>query len=114
MIRKQLCCVCIGLLLACRIVAVHGADEPLTGEALYNSDKAPDSVLYDLPQKVVPGVWSAIGATAPQTYANSWHNNNLSFVVTDAGVLVVNAGANYLLAKALHDEINKVDRNSVV
>jgi dienelactone hydrolase/glyoxylase-like metal-dependent hydrolase (beta-lactamase superfamily II) len=81
---------------------------PLTGEALYNSDKAPESMLYDLPQEVVPGVWSAIGATAPGTYANSGHNNNLSFVITDAGVLVVNAGDNYLLAKALHDEIKKI------
>ena len=84
------------------------AGEPLTGEALYNSDKAPDSMLYDLPREVVPGVWSAIGATAPGTYANAGHNNNLSFVVTDAGVLVVNAGDNYLLAKALHDEIKKI------
>jgi glyoxylase-like metal-dependent hydrolase (beta-lactamase superfamily II) len=85
------------------------ADEaPLTGEALYNSDKAPGSMLYDLPREVVPGVWSAIGATAPGTYANSGHNNNLSFVVTTDGVLVVNAGDNYLLAKALHDEIRKV------
>ena len=82
--------------------------EPLTGEALYNSDKAPDSMLYDLPREVVPGVWSAIGATAPGTYANSGHNNNLSFVITDEGVLVVNAGDNYLLAKALHDEIKKI------
>jgi glyoxylase-like metal-dependent hydrolase (beta-lactamase superfamily II)/dienelactone hydrolase len=82
--------------------------EPLTGEALYNSDKAPHSVLYDLPQEVVPGVWSAIGATAPRTYANSGHNNNLSFVITDGGVLVVNAGDNYLLAKSLHDEIRKI------
>ncbi|NNG12863.1 MAG: MBL fold metallo-hydrolase [Halobacteria archaeon] len=81
---------------------------PLTGEALYNSDKAPESMLYDLPQEVVPGVWSAIGATAPGTYANSGHNNNLSFVITDAGVLVVNAGDNYLLAKALHEEIKKI------
>ena len=81
---------------------------PLTGEALYNSDKAPDSMLYDLPREVVPGVWSAIGATAPGTYANSGHNNNLSFVITSEGVLVVNAGDNYLLAKALHDEIKKI------
>ena len=88
--------------------AASGGVEPLTGEALYNSDRAPDSMLYDLPQEVVPGVWSAIGATAPGTYANSGHNNNLSFVVTDAGVLVVNAGANYLLAKALHDAIRKI------
>ena len=84
------------------------SEEPLTGEALYNSDRAPQSMLYDLPQEVVPGVWSAIGATAPGTYANSGHNNNLSFVITGAGVLVVNAGDNYLLAKALHDEIKKI------
>ena len=83
-------------------------DAPLTGEALYNSDRAPDSVLYDLPREVVPGVWSAIGATAPGTFANSGHNNNLSFVITDEGVLVVNAGDNYLLAKALHEEIKKI------
>ena len=81
---------------------------PLTGEALYNSDKAPESMLYDLPREVVPGVWSAIGATAPGTYANSGHNNNLSFVISNDGVLVVNAGDNYLLAKALHDEIKKI------
>ena len=80
----------------------------LVGEALYNSDKAPDSQLYDLPKKVVDGVWSAIGATSPGTYANSGHNNNLSFVITSEGVLVVNAGENYLLAKALHDEIKKL------
>jgi glyoxylase-like metal-dependent hydrolase (beta-lactamase superfamily II) len=80
---------------------------PLSGEALYNSDKAPESALYDLPREVVPGVWSAIGATAPGTYANSGHNNNLSFVITGDGVLVVNAGDNYLLAQALHDEIKK-------
>ncbi len=80
----------------------------LVGEALYNSDKAPNSQLYDLPKKVVDGVWSAIGATSPGTYANSGHNNNLSFVITSEGVLVVNAGANYLLAKALHEEIKKI------
>ena len=85
----------------------------LVGEALYNSDKAPDSHLYDLPTKVVDGVWSAIGATSPGTYANSGHNNNLSFVITSEGVLVVNAGANYLLAKALHDEIKKITDKKV-
>ena len=91
-----------------RPAASTGTEVPLTGEALYNSDRAPGSVLYALPQEVVPGVWSAIGATAPGTYANSGHNNNLSFVITGAGVLVVNAGDNYLLAKALHEEIKKI------
>jgi len=68
-------------------------------------DEAPDSMLYRKPEKVVEGVWSAIGATAPPSYENSGHNNNLSFVITEEGVLVVNASDNYLLAKALHEEI---------
>jgi rhodanese-related sulfurtransferase/glyoxylase-like metal-dependent hydrolase (beta-lactamase superfamily II) len=77
------------------------------GLPLQHYDKAPASFLYDLPQEVTPGVWSAIGATAPGTYVNSGHNNNLSFVITDDGVLVVNAGDNYLLAQSLHEEIRK-------
>jgi glyoxylase-like metal-dependent hydrolase (beta-lactamase superfamily II) len=71
-------------------------------------DPAPTSMLYRLPEQVADGVWSAIGATAPPTYENSGHNNNLSFIVTDEGVVVVNAGDNYLLARALHDEIKKI------
>jgi glyoxylase-like metal-dependent hydrolase (beta-lactamase superfamily II) len=55
-------------------------------------DKYPESVLYD----------------APPTYENSGHNNNLSFIVTSEGVVVVNAGACYLLAKALHNEIRRI------
>jgi len=77
------------------------------------NDKAPASFLYDLPQQVIPGVWSAIGATAPGTYDNSGHNNNLSFIVTGEGVVVVNAGDNYLLAQSLHDEIRKVTNKPV-
>jgi len=71
------------------------------------TDAAPESFLYALPQEVIPGVWSAIGATAPGTYENSGHNNNLSFIITKEGVVVVNAGDNYLLAQSLHDEIRK-------
>ena len=71
-------------------------------------DKYPESVLYDAPREVIPGVWSAIGATAPPTYENSGHNNNLSFIITSEGVVVVNAGASYLLAKALHAEIQQI------
>jgi glyoxylase-like metal-dependent hydrolase (beta-lactamase superfamily II) len=57
---------------------------------------------------VIPGVFSAIGATAPPTYENAGHNNNLSFIVTNDGVVVVNGGASYLLAEALHREIRAV------
>ena len=76
-------------------------------------DKYPGSVLYDAPREVIPGVWSAIGATAPPTYENSGHNNNLSFIITPEGVVVVNAGASYLLAKALHEEIRRITEQPV-
>lgn len=71
-------------------------------------DKYPASLLYDEPVEFIPGVWSAIGATQPPTYENSGHNNNLSFIVTGDGVVVINGGASYLLAKALHDEIRRI------
>lgn len=72
------------------------------------ADQYPGSVLYQKPVEVIPHVWSAIGATAPPTYENAGHNNNLSFIVTGDGVIVVNAGASTALAKALHDEIKKI------
>ena len=78
------------------------------GKPVKFTDRALDSMLYRKPELVVDGVWSAIGATAPGSYANSGHNNNLSFVIGESGVLVFNAGDNYLLARALHDEIRKI------
>ncbi|WP_412508280.1 MBL fold metallo-hydrolase [Roseovarius sp. SYSU LYC5161] len=72
------------------------------------ADKYPGSLLYDEPVEVIPHVWSAIGATAPPTYENAGHNNNLSFIVTGDGVVVVNGGASYGLAKALHAEIRQI------
>ncbi len=71
-------------------------------------DQYPESELYSRPVEVLPGVWSSIGATGPATYENAGHNNNLSFIQTGAGVVVVNAGASYRLAKALHAEIRQV------
>ena len=76
-------------------------------------DQALDSMLYSRPQKVAEGVWSAIGATEPPSYENSGHNNNLSFIVSNDGVLVVNAGDNYLLARALHEEIKAITSQPV-
>lgn len=72
------------------------------------ADQYPQSELYSKPVEVIPHVFSAIGATAPPTYENSGHNNNLSFVITGDGVVVVNGGASVRLAKALHDEIKAV------
>jgi glyoxylase-like metal-dependent hydrolase (beta-lactamase superfamily II) len=76
-------------------------------------DQYPGSVLYSKPVEVIPHVWSAIGATAPPEYENSGHNNNLSFIVTGDGVVVVNAGATNLLAKALHEEIKAITKQPV-
>ena len=72
------------------------------------ADQYPQSVLYSKPVEVIPHVFSAIGATAPPTYENAGHNNNLSFIVTGDGVVVVNSGASWALAEALHTEIRAV------
>ncbi|MEH6645631.1 MBL fold metallo-hydrolase [Sulfitobacter sp.] len=72
------------------------------------ADQYPASELYSKPVEVIPHVWSAIGATAPPTYENAGHNNNLSFIVTGDGVVVINGGASYALAEALHAEIKTV------
>ncbi|TLP46863.1 MBL fold metallo-hydrolase [Cohaesibacter sp. CAU 1516] len=69
------------------------------------ADQYPGSVLYSKPVEFIPNVYSAIGATAPPTYENSGHNNNLSFIITGDGVVVINSGGAYSLAKALHEEI---------
>ncbi len=69
------------------------------------ADQYPASALYSAPVEFIPGVFSAIGATAPPTYENSGHNNNLSFIITGEGVVVINGGGAYVLAEALHTEI---------
>ena len=69
------------------------------------ADQYPGSALYSAPVEFIPGVFSAIGATAPPTYENSGHNNNLSFIITGEGVVVINGGGAFVLAEALHDEI---------
>ena len=88
------------------LVAASLAMPALASEDI--ADQYPQSELYSKPVEVIPYVFSAIGATAPPTYENAGHNNNLSFVVTGDGVVVINGGASYRLAKALHDEIKAV------
>jgi len=89
----------IGLIAGLALPALASEDIP---------DQYPGSALYSKPVEVIPNVWSAIGATAPPTYENTGHNNNLSFIVTGDGVIVVNGSAAYVLAKALHDEIKAI------
>lgn len=88
-------------LVCCLLAAPAFGDESIP-------DQYPGSVLYSKPVEVIPGVFSAIGATAPPTYENAGHNNNLSFIITGDGVVVINGGASYQLAEALHQEIRAV------
>jgi len=94
------------LLLAFGLSSGHAADKT-------PADNYPESLLYNKPINIADNVYSAIGATQPYTYANSGHNNNLSFVIGDKSVLVVNGSSSYLLAKALHDEIKKITHKPV-
>ncbi|MGB7432801.1 MAG: MBL fold metallo-hydrolase [Ahrensia sp.] len=88
-------------LLFCLIALPCAASEDI-------ADQYPASALYSKPVEVIPNVFSAIGATAPPTYENAGHNNNLSFIITDEGVVVINGGGSYELAEALHAEIKAV------
>ncbi|HET19229.1 MAG TPA: MBL fold metallo-hydrolase [Chromatiales bacterium] len=99
------------ILAAVAAVAFLGSSAMAGGSV---ADKYPESLLYSKPLKVAEDVWSAIGATQPYTYENAGHNNNLSFVIGEKGVLVVNGSSTYLLAKALHDEIRKLTDKPVL
>ncbi len=96
------------------IVAAMGASVLPAAADQSIPDQYPASLLYQKPVEVIPHVWSAIGATAPSTYENAGHNNNLSFIVTGEGVVVVNGGGSYGLAKALHTEIGAITDEPVV
>ncbi|KIN61063.1 Metallo-beta-lactamase family protein [Sulfitobacter noctilucae] len=90
------------------LVAFFIAAATAAGASEDIADQYPGSLLYSKPVEFIPGVFSAIGATAPPTYENAGHNNNLSFIVTGDGVVVINGGASYGLAQALHDEIKAI------
>lgn len=99
----------------CKISMLLALGLPFGAYASENiADQYPQSELYAKPVEVIPHVYSAIGATAPPTYDNAGHNNNLSFILTDEGVVVVNSGASDALAAALHAEIKAVTDQPVV
>ncbi|MEE4204427.1 MAG: MBL fold metallo-hydrolase [Halieaceae bacterium] len=81
---------------------------PFSANAETPEDKYPESLLYDKPVKVAEGVYSAIGKLGYYSYENAGHNNNLSFVIGEEAVLVINGGTSNRLAAALHDEIKKL------
>ncbi len=105
--HKQLKILSLSLLFLISIIIKAVSDENI-------KDQFPNSFLYSKPNEFIPNVWSAIGATGPPTYENTGHNNNLSFITSNEGVVVINAGASSSLAKALHNEIKKITDKPVI
>lgn len=64
--------------------------------------------------KVTETVFSAIGEAGPPSYKNGGHNNNLSVVLTEVGVVVFNGGDSYQLANRLHIAIKQLTDLPVV
>ena len=104
---KQLEILALSVLILISIVIKAVSDENI-------KDQFPNSFLYSKPNEFIPNIWSAIGATGPPTYENTGHNNNLSFITSNEGVVVINAGASSSLAQALHDEIKKITNKPVI
>ena len=65
------------------------------------------------PVKVSPDVYVVVGDLAGQSYENEGLNNNLGFVVGDAGVLVIGSGPSVRVARALHAAIRKITAQPV-
>ncbi len=60
------------------------------------------------PVQVAPGVYAFIGETGPRTYENEGLNATTGFIVTKAGVVVVDSGPSYQVAKTIHAAIRKI------
>ncbi|MGV8934500.1 MAG: MBL fold metallo-hydrolase [Gallionellaceae bacterium] len=60
------------------------------------------------PVQVAPGVYAFIGETGMRTYENEGLNATTGFIVTKAGVVVVDSGPSYQVAKAIHAAIRKI------
>ncbi|MBI3545428.1 MAG: MBL fold metallo-hydrolase [Gammaproteobacteria bacterium] len=65
------------------------------------------------PVRVAENVYAVIGDLGGQTYENDGLNSNLGFVVSDAGVLVINTGPSQRVAQALHTAIKKITSQPV-
>ncbi|MCE5181684.1 MAG: MBL fold metallo-hydrolase [Betaproteobacteria bacterium] len=65
------------------------------------------------PVKIAPDVYAFIGETGGRTNINYGMNANTGFIVTNAGVVVVDSGSGYLAAKAIHQAIKAVTSQPV-
>jgi len=68
----------------------------------------------DMPFKqVAPDIYAFIGETGLRTYENEGMNGNAGFIVTQAGVVVVDSGSSYQVAQTIHAAIRKVTKQPV-
>lgn len=81
----------------------------LLGLSLHASSAA----LVLRPVQVAPKVYAVIGDLSMQSYENEGLNNNLGFIVTSQGVVVLNSGPSVRVARALHEAIKKVTAQPV-
>ena len=80
---------------------------------LFVSVGAPAQDLALQPVQVAPDVYAVVGDLSGQTYENDGLNNNLGFMVSDTGVLVINTGPSARVARALHAAIRKITAQPV-
>jgi len=71
------------------------------------------SALQLSPIQVSPGAYAFIGDTGMRSYENEGMNANTGFIVTRAGVVIVDSGSSFLVAKAMHDAIKKITRQPI-
>lgn len=60
------------------------------------------------PREVAPGVYAFIGDTGMRTYQNEGMNANSGFIVTSEGVVVIDSGPSWRVAKEIHRVIRTV------
>lgn len=65
------------------------------------------------PREVAPGVYAFIGDTGMRTYQNEGMNANSGFIVTSEGVVVIDSGPSWRVAKEIHRVIRTVTRQPV-
>lgn len=64
-------------------------------------------------QPVAPGVYAYIGDTGMRSFENEGMNANSGFIITDAGVVVVDSGSTWKVAEKIHAAIRKVTSQPV-
>lgn len=64
-------------------------------------------------QPVAKNVYAIIGDTGMRSYQNEGMNANSGFVVTSEGVLLIDSGSTWQVAKEIHRAIKKVTRQPV-